>query len=129
LRHAPRPTRAWAERAFDTTARSAERPLPLLVQGTNFQVQVWRALLAIPEGTATTYGDLASALGRPKAARAVGTACGSNRIAWLIPCHRVLRESGALGGYAWGLERKRAMLAWEGARVEPDRHVRNATIG
>jgi AraC family transcriptional regulator of adaptative response/methylated-DNA-[protein]-cysteine methyltransferase len=129
LRHSSRRTRDWAGRAFDASLRCAERPLPLLVRGTNFQVQVWRALLAMPTGTATTYGDLARAIGRPQAARAVGAACGSNRIAWLIPCHRVLRESGALGGYAWGIERKRAMLVWEGARTEPGCPVRNAAIG
>lgn len=110
-------TREIARRLFERSDGAAARPLPLLVRGTNFQVQVWRALLAIPEGSATTYGRLAVALGRPGAARAVGAACAANRIAWAIPCHRVLRESGALGGYAWGLDRKRAMLAWEGART------------
>jgi AraC family transcriptional regulator of adaptative response/methylated-DNA-[protein]-cysteine methyltransferase len=110
-------TRDQAARLFDPSHRSVSRPLPLVVRGTNFQVQVWRALLTIPEGSVTTYGRLAAALGRPRAARAVGAACGANRIAWAIPCHRVLRESGALGGYAWGTRRKRAMLAWEGARA------------
>lgn len=117
LRHAPRRTRELAAQAFDPAARDSLRPLPLLVRGSNFQIQVWRALLAIPEGSATTYGALARSLGDRGAARAVGTACGANRIAWLIPCHRVLRASGALGGYAWGLQRKRAMLAWEAARA------------
>lgn len=118
LRHDPRSTAPLARRAFAPERHDPGRPLPLLLRGTNFQIQVWRALLAIPAGTAMTYGDLAAALGDPGAARAVGTACGANRIAWLIPCHRVLRASGALGGYAWGLPRKRAMLAWEGARAE-----------
>jgi AraC family transcriptional regulator of adaptative response/methylated-DNA-[protein]-cysteine methyltransferase len=88
----------------------------LWVRGTAFQVQVWRALLALGEGQRTSYGELAQRLGRPSAARAVGTAVGANPVAWLIPCHRVLRASGELGGYHWGVERKRAMLAWEGLR-------------
>jgi AraC family transcriptional regulator of adaptative response/methylated-DNA-[protein]-cysteine methyltransferase len=117
LRQAPRRTAPLARQAFDASTRTVDTPLPLLLRGTNFQVQVWRALLAIPAGSATTYGSLADALGHPRGARAVGTACGANRIAWLIPCHRVLRSSGALGGYAWRLERKRAMLAWEGAHA------------
>ena len=79
--------------------------------GTNFQVQVWRALLAL-DGL-TTYGALAATLGMPTAARAVGNAVGANPIAWLIPCHRVLRGDGSLGGYRWGVERKRAILAYE----------------
>jgi AraC family transcriptional regulator of adaptative response/methylated-DNA-[protein]-cysteine methyltransferase len=92
--------------------------LPLHVRGTNFQVQVWQALLAISEGQVTTYGNLAHLLGKPGAARAVGTAVGSNPVSVLIPCHRVLRESGALGGYAWGLSRKVALLGREWVRSE-----------
>jgi AraC family transcriptional regulator, regulatory protein of adaptative response / methylated-DNA-[protein]-cysteine methyltransferase len=92
------------------------QPLPVLVRGTNFQVQVWDALLRVPPGAATTYGHLARSLGMPRAARAVGTAVGRNPIAYLIPCHRVLRASGAFGEYRWGAERKRAMLAWEATR-------------
>jgi len=94
--------------------------VPLLVKGTPFQTQVWRALLRIPAGATTTYGQLAAALGQPHAARAVGTACKVNPIAFLIPCHRVIRETGALGGYRWGLVRKRAMLAWEAARCQEE---------
>lgn len=116
LRQAPRRTSSYARQVFEP-GESPRQTLPLLVRGTNFQVKVWRALLEIPQGSATTYGELAAAVGEPGAARAVGTACGANRIAWIIPCHRVLRGSGALGGYAWGLHRKRAMLAWEGARA------------
>ncbi len=88
-------------------------PLRAFVRGTPFQVQVWQALLQIRPGTLVSYGRLAAALGRPGGARAVGTAVGRNPVAYLIPCHRVIRETGALGGYQWGLERKRAMLAWE----------------
>lgn len=88
----------------------------VLVRGTNFQVQVWRALLRIPLGFTLSYGELAAELGRPSGARAVGSAVGANRIGFLIPCHRVLRAGGALGGYRWGGPRKRAILAWELAR-------------
>lgn len=109
-------TAAWLPRIFPE-GRSAE-PLPLLAKGTAFQTQVWRALLRIPAGSTMTYGQLAAALGKPGAARAVGTACKVNPIAFLIPCHRVIRETGALGGYRWGLVRKRAMLAWEAARCQ-----------
>lgn len=92
-------------------------PLGLLVRGTNFQVKVWRALLQIPVGSVATYEDIATAIGAPSAVRAVGTAIGRNPVAFLIPCHRVIRTTGALGGYRWGLPRKRAMLAWETGRV------------
>lgn len=91
------------------------RPLPLLVKGTNLQIQVWRALLALPEGGVTTYTRLAAHVGKPRAVRAVANAVAANPVAWLIPCHRVIRASGELGGYRWGLERKRLMLAREAA--------------
>jgi len=85
----------------------------LAPMGTNFQVKVWRALLDLGSRGATDYGTLAKAVGSPGASRAVGQAVGANPVAWLIPCHRVLRRDGDLGGYHWGVERKRAMLAWE----------------
>src|SRR5690606_19222352 len=88
-------------------------PLSLHVAGTNFQVAVWRALLRIPAGCAATYSQVAQAVGSPAAVRAAGTAIGANPIAFLIPCHRVIQQSGALGGYRWGLERKQAMQVWE----------------
>ena len=91
---------------------------PLYLIGAPFQIKVWEALLAIPTGHVTTYGEIAGAIGHPRAVRAVGTAVGRNPISWLIPCHRALRKSGALGGYHWGLPVKRAMLAWEGARYD-----------
>jgi AraC family transcriptional regulator of adaptative response/methylated-DNA-[protein]-cysteine methyltransferase len=93
------------------------KPLTLLLKGTNFQLQVWQALLQIPAGAATSYGALAELLDRPTAARAVGAAVGKNPVAYLIPCHRVLRESGAFGGYHWGTARKQAILGWEAARA------------
>ncbi|MBT9383980.1 bifunctional helix-turn-helix domain-containing protein/methylated-DNA--[protein]-cysteine S-methyltransferase [Pseudooceanicola sp. CBS1P-1] len=86
--------------------------------GAPFQIKVWEALLAIPSGQVTTYSDIARAIGAPRAARAVGTAVGRNPVSLLIPCHRVLRRDGALGGYHWGLPVKRAMLARESARNE-----------
>ena len=95
--------------------------LTVWVKGTNFQVQVWRALLTIPFGEMTTYQRLAEQIGRPTAARAVGSAIGKNSIGYLIPCHRVIRESGELGGYRWGAERKTAILGWE-ASWKGDRH-------
>ncbi|HSP43363.1 MAG TPA: methylated-DNA--[protein]-cysteine S-methyltransferase [Luteolibacter sp.] len=88
----------------------------MLIRGTPFQLNVWRELMDIPAGETTSYGKLAASLGRPQASRAAGTAVGANRIAWLIPCHRVLRGDGSIGGYRWGVERKQAMLAWEARR-------------
>jgi AraC family transcriptional regulator of adaptative response/methylated-DNA-[protein]-cysteine methyltransferase len=85
--------------------------------GAPFQIKVWEALMAIPSGHVTTYGDIAGVIGHPAAHRAVGTAVGRNPISFLIPCHRALRRDGGLGGYHWGLPRKRAMLAWEAART------------
>ena len=117
-------TAALAAAAFGPSGEAA--PLRLFAKGTPFQIQVWRALMRVPAGAATSYGDLAAELGRPGAARAVGRACGANRIAILIPCHRVIRETGAIGGYHWGLERKQAVLAWESARRLPDEGVRLA---
>lgn len=90
--------------------------LPLHLMGTPFQIKVWQALLAIPSGCISTYGTIAQTLNHPKACRAVGAAVGRNPVSWLIPCHRVLGSSGALTGYHWGVERKRAMLAVEAAR-------------
>jgi AraC family transcriptional regulator of adaptative response/methylated-DNA-[protein]-cysteine methyltransferase len=96
--------------------RSGADELPLDVRATAFQWQVWRALQRIPEGATRSYQAIAEELGRPTAARAVARACASNRVAVLIPCHRVVRGDGALGGYRWGIARKAALLAREGAR-------------
>ncbi len=92
------------------------RPLSLHVKGTNFQVQVWRMLMAIQPGSFASYGELATALGH-SGARAIGGAVGSNPVALLIPCHRVIRQNGELGGDRWGLTRKRAVLSWEDAKL------------
>lgn len=93
------------------------KPLHLLLRGTNFQIQVWQALLRIPPGQLASYGDIARATGAPRAARAVGGAIGSNALAVLIPCHRVIRGSGEFGHYRWNDERKRLLIACEAART------------
>jgi AraC family transcriptional regulator of adaptative response/methylated-DNA-[protein]-cysteine methyltransferase len=108
-------TRGLVDVVFDRQSSDRQRTLALQARGTNFQVQVWRALLAIPPGHVVSYGDVAHSLGRPKAVRAVASAIAANPIACLIPCHRVLRATGALSGYRWGPTRKRALLAWESA--------------
>jgi AraC family transcriptional regulator, regulatory protein of adaptative response / methylated-DNA-[protein]-cysteine methyltransferase len=91
--------------------------VPLAVAGTNFQVQVWRALLELEPGATVTYSALARQLGRPEGARAVGNAVGANPVAWVIPCHRVLKASGELGGYRWGAARKQMIRRWEDRRA------------
>ncbi len=94
------------------------RPAPLYLIGAPFQIKVWEALLQIPSGHVTSYSEIAGAIGKPRAVRAVGTAVGRNPISLLIPCHRALRKSGELGGYHWGLPVKRSILAWESARAD-----------
>ena len=122
---------SWPNAAFQRTDREAAHvarsifnhsqesmsKLKAFVKGTSFQVKVWRALLQIPEGSVTTYGAIARAIGRPNATRAVGTACGSNPVAYLIPCHRVIRQTGVVQGYRWGNDRKQALLAYEGSLI------------
>lgn len=95
-------------------------PISVQVTGTNFQIAVWRALLAIPSGALISYSQLAAALGRPSASRAVANAVGANPVALIIPCHRVIRQSGALGGYRWGSPRKQLLQTWERLRVAPE---------
>jgi AraC family transcriptional regulator of adaptative response/methylated-DNA-[protein]-cysteine methyltransferase len=97
-------------------APGGTRRLTLWIHGSNFQQQVWRALLAAGRDSTVSYARLAQDIGRAAACRAVGSAVGANPVAWLIPCHHVLRANGALGGYRWGVERKQAMLAWEVAQ-------------
>lgn len=104
---------AEATRAFAAmTSAPHERP-PLDLRGTAFQLRVWDALLTIPLGRVTTYGAIAAAIGAPRAVRAVGTAVGRNPVSFVVPCHRVIRSDGGIGGYAGGVERKRVMLEWE----------------
>ncbi|MEH3115530.1 methylated-DNA--[protein]-cysteine S-methyltransferase [Pedobacter terrae] len=96
--------------------------IKLHLKGTDFQLKVWEALLKIPMGKLATYGNIARQLQKPNASRAVGTAIGDNPVAFLIPCHRVIQSSGALGGYHWGVNRKTAMIGWEAARTNLSTH-------
>ncbi|MFN4155016.1 MAG: methylated-DNA--[protein]-cysteine S-methyltransferase [Paracoccaceae bacterium] len=115
--HDPEALRPWVLQAFGARqGQNADTPLFLI--GAPFQIKVWEALLRIPSGHVTTYSDIATVIGHPKAVRAVGTAVGRNPISLLIPCHRAVRKSGALGGYHWGLPVKRAILAHESARAD-----------
>jgi len=110
-------TAMLARRIFDPKLWRADRPLRVVLIGTDFEVRVWEALLRIPMGRATTYSDIAVKLGATKAARAVGAAVGKNPVSFVVPCHRVLGKSGDITGYHWGLTRKRAMLGWEAGQV------------
>jgi len=101
----------YAARAFGR----ADAQLHLVLKGTEFQLRVWEALLRVPCGTVTSYSGFAASLGRPEAARAVAGAVAANPVAWLIPCHRVIRDAGGITGYRWGADRKRAILGWEAA--------------
>jgi AraC family transcriptional regulator, regulatory protein of adaptative response / methylated-DNA-[protein]-cysteine methyltransferase len=109
-------TAAVATNIF-TSGISTGKKLNVLVKGTNFQVKVWEALLKLPAGTVTTYQDIAKAINNPNALQAVGSAVGSNHIAYLIPCHRVIRKDGILGEYRWSPTRKKSMIGWEMAKA------------
>ena len=115
-------TKAICDRIFMLAAKTMsaqqEIPLSIHVKGTNFQIQVWRALLRIPFGGYMTYKGLAELIEKPTAARAVGTAIGQNPVGYLIPCHRVIRASGELGGYRWGHNRKLAINSWEASQID-----------
>ncbi|BEJ49179.1 methylated-DNA--[protein]-cysteine S-methyltransferase [Aeromonas dhakensis] len=117
LREAPSRTQGVIHTMFDGS-KTPDRPISLHVSGTNFQISVWRALLQIPPAKVVSYAQVASAVGNPKAARAVGLAVGANPVALMIPCHRVIQQNGKLGGYHWGETRKQAVHAWEAARYE-----------
>jgi len=107
--------------AFDPGHWSADRPVRVVLIGTDFEVQVWETLLKIPVGQATTYSAVANHIGRPTASRAVGAAVGKNPISFVVPCHRVVGTSGALTGYHWGVPRKRAILGWEAGVISATR--------
>ena len=116
LQRKDKAARDIASKVFQTHAPAPHQPpLRALVKGTAFQVRVWRALLRIPTGRMVSYGQLAAFIGTPAASRAVGSAIGSNALAYLIPCHRVIRSTGIVSDYRWGATRKRATLAWEAA--------------
>ncbi|WP_461601559.1 bifunctional transcriptional activator/DNA repair enzyme AdaA [Aeromonas rivipollensis] len=117
LQEAPSRTQGVINTMFDGS-QTPDRPISLHVSGTNFQISVWRALLQIPPAKVVSYAQVASAIGNPKAARAVGLAVGANPVALMIPCHRVIQQNGKLGGYHWGETRKQAIHAWEAARYE-----------
>ncbi len=119
FREVPEATTTLVARVFGDPAAHERGTVPLVLIGTAFDLAVWQALLRIPMGRIVSYADIARHLGRPEASRAVGTANGRNPISFVVPCHRALRGDGALGGYYWGLDRKRAMLAWEARRVTP----------
>jgi AraC family transcriptional regulator of adaptative response/methylated-DNA-[protein]-cysteine methyltransferase len=106
-------TAAYAKRIFESERWKPDQPLKIVFIGSDFEIRVWETILRIPFGKASTYSDIASHIGKPKAARAVGSAVGKNPISFVVPCHRVLEKSGGLGGYHWGLTRKRAILGWE----------------
>jgi AraC family transcriptional regulator of adaptative response/methylated-DNA-[protein]-cysteine methyltransferase len=108
---------ALAQRIFEPSRWKRDKPLRVVMIGTDFEVRVWEALLAIPLGRAATYSDIAKKVCSAKAARAVGAAVGKNPISFVVPCHRVLGKDGRLTGYHWGLTRKRAMLGWEAGRM------------
>jgi AraC family transcriptional regulator of adaptative response/methylated-DNA-[protein]-cysteine methyltransferase len=110
-------TAPLARRIFDPKLWRPERPLRVVLIGTDFEVRVWEALLKVPFGRLTTYSDLAAKVASPRAARAVGAAVGKNPVCFVVPCHRVIGKSGELTGYHWGLTRKRAILGWEAGRV------------
>ena len=104
---------AYAKRIFESERWKPDQPLKIVFIGSDFEIRVWETLMRIPFGKASTYSDIASHIGKPKAARAVGAAVGKNPISFVVPCHRVLGKSGGLCGYHWGLTRKRAILGWE----------------
>ncbi|MDP1775177.1 MAG: methylated-DNA--[protein]-cysteine S-methyltransferase, partial [Moraxellaceae bacterium] len=113
-------TRYVIDAFFNSRVVSRNGPLSLHVSGTNFQIAVWRALLRIPSGAVASYAQVAESLGTPKAARAVGNAIGANPIALLIPCHRVIQQSDALGGYRWGPTKKLMVQTWEKMQDVPE---------
>jgi AraC family transcriptional regulator of adaptative response/methylated-DNA-[protein]-cysteine methyltransferase len=106
-------TESFALRIFTPENWRSDQPLRVVFIGSDFEIRVWETLLRIPMGKASTYSDIAAHLGRPQAARAVGTAVGRNPVSFVVPCHRVIGKSGSLCGYHWGLTRKRAILGWE----------------
>ncbi len=113
----PKVARSVVKRIFDPGAAGRNRPFTLLLKGTNFQVNVWRALLTIPEGRVVCYQDVASYLGCPAAHRAVANAVAVNPVGYLIPCHRVISKTGKFHRYRWGATRKKALIGWEAARI------------
>jgi len=110
-------TAPFAEQIFDPGARTLRQPLRIVLIGTDFERKVWEALLKIPVGHAVSYSDIAGHIDVPRAVRAVGSAVGRNPISFVVPCHRVLRKDGNLGGYHWGITRKKAIIGWEKGHI------------
>jgi AraC family transcriptional regulator, regulatory protein of adaptative response / methylated-DNA-[protein]-cysteine methyltransferase len=106
-------TKPYADRIFKPENWRKDQPLRVVFIGSDFEIRVWETLLRIPLGKRSTYSDVAAHIGKPNAARAVGSAVGRNPVSFVVPCHRVLGKSGSLSGYHWGLTRKRAILGWE----------------
>ena len=104
---------AWLDQIF---SGSSDIPIPVWLRGSPFQLKVWEALMAIPEGVNVTYGQVARMIDSPRASQAVGNAVGSNPVSWIVPCHRVIRQLGEMGGYRWGSSTKSAMIGYESAR-------------
>ncbi|RPH96763.1 MAG: methylated-DNA--[protein]-cysteine S-methyltransferase [Lysobacterales bacterium] len=122
----PLEARDWLRRVF---AGSQDQPLQLWLRGSPFQLKVWEALMTIPDGASVTYAGLARKIGQPTAARAVGSAVGANPLAWIIPCHRVIRQQGEPGGYRWGAITKRAVIGYESTRrLTTDLRMRQGQI-
>ncbi len=121
FREAPQATAAFACQIFEIGRWTPERPVRLVLIGTDFEVRVWETLLKVPMGRAVSYADIARYLDCPGASRAVGSAVGRNPISFVVPCHRVLRGDGNLGGYHWGLTRKRAIIGWETGQLASSR--------
>ncbi len=114
--HQPDHTLQMILQIFNLQTGANRVSLQAYVKGTKFQLRIWRALLQIPEGSLSSYGEIALAVNRPRAARAVGSAVGANPLAYLIPCHRVIRNTGVIGAYRWGSDRKKMLLTCEYAR-------------
>jgi AraC family transcriptional regulator of adaptative response/methylated-DNA-[protein]-cysteine methyltransferase len=125
LRHHPQSTRQLASQIFDRGVTSRTEKIPVLLVGSPFRLKVWEALLKIPSGSVLSYHDVARSISAPNACRAVGSAVGKNPVAYLIPCHRVIRETGIVGDYRWGQARKLAMLAWENGSSHADGTMRS----
>jgi len=119
-------TRYLSDAIFSPVLANSQQPLHVLIKGSNFQIQVWQALLNIPSGQLAAYSHVAQRVGKPAAVRAVATAIANNQVAYLIPCHRVIRQTGHTNQYRWGTTRKQAMLAWEAAKNESPQEPYNS---
>ncbi len=120
VEHRPEETQPILDIVFDRSRWNASEPVRLVMIGTDWEVRVWQALLQIPMGSAVSYRDVAEQVCTAKAARAVGAAVGKNPLSFIVPCHRVMRSDGGLGGYHWGLNRKLALIGWEAGQLAAD---------